>query len=83
MFLKEPHMTTAQVEKRLTALEQEVARLKAGRIPAAPPHPVDTLRMTHSTIENDEAFQEAMRLGKKWRRSLDAKPRRNAKAKSK
>ena len=76
-------MTTAQVEKRLTALELEVARLKAGRKVGAPPHPADTLRMTHGTFENDEAFQEAMRLGRKWRKSLDAKPRGKSRAKSK
>jgi len=76
-------MTTAQVESRLAALEREVAQLKADRQRANPPalHPVDVLRRTHGTFENDEAFREAMRLGRKWRASLDVRPRRNAKAK--
>jgi hypothetical protein len=76
-------MTTAQVELRLTALEQEVARLKAERKTALPPHPVEVLRKTHATFENDQAFRKAMRLGRKWRISQDAPPRRKSRVKSK
>ena len=77
-------MTTAKVESRLTALEREVARLKAER-PIADPRPLhalEVLRRTHGTFEDDAAFREAMRLGRKWRASLDAPPRRKPKAKA-
>ena len=75
-------MTTAQVESRLAALEKEVARLKAERQMTGTRalHPVEVLRRTHATFADDEAFREAMRLGRKWRGSLDARPRRKLKA---
>ena len=79
-------MTTTEIEKRLTLIEQELANLKAERnlnLPQ-PQHPAQTLDNTHGTFRNDKPFQEAMRLGKKWRTSLDRKPRRrSSKAKRK
>ena len=74
-------MTIAEIEKRLTALEQEIAQLRQVR--DAKPHPAQVLERIHGTFENDEAFREATRLGKKWRASQDPKPRRSAKAKRK
>ena len=59
-------MSTRKLEKRLTAVESEVARLKSARA-AKPGRPIDALEQLHGTFENDQAFQEAMRLGRKWR----------------
>jgi hypothetical protein len=75
-------MTTAQIESRLAALEREVATIKA-RQPnkTRDAHPVNVLEKIHGTFENDDAFREAVRLGKKWRKSLDAKTPRKAKLK--
>jgi hypothetical protein len=77
-------MTTAQLESRLTTLEREVAGLKAERQATQPRslHPLEVLQRTHGTFADDEAFREAARLGRKWRASLDAQPRRKSKAKA-
>ncbi len=70
-------MTTTQIESRLAALEKEVADLKLARTaqPMRKEHPVRALEKIHGTFENDEAFKEAMRLGRKWRKSQDNQPR--------
>jgi hypothetical protein len=68
-------MTTASIEKRLTAIEQDLAQLKAERNPAKV-HPVIALERIHATFENDESFQEAARLGRKWRESQRPKTRK-------
>jgi hypothetical protein len=62
-------MSSREIEKRLIALEQEIAHLKAEKAPAAHSHPVQTLERLHNRFENDEAFREATRLGRKWRES--------------
>jgi hypothetical protein len=59
-------MSTREIEKRLAIIEQEIAHLKAERRPA---HPIHALEKIHGTFENDEAFKEATRLGRKWRES--------------
>jgi hypothetical protein len=61
-------MTTAQVESRLTALEQEVARLKA-QIVTATPHANNWVEEIAGTFANDPIFDEAVRLGRKWRQA--------------
>ena len=68
-------MTTAPLEQRLTAIEQELAQLKAERSPLKA-HPVVALERIHATFENDESFQEAARLGRKWRDSQRPKTRK-------
>jgi len=76
-------MTTIDIEKRLTAIEQQLAELRAAgnaRVTAA--HPAAALEKIHGTFENDEAFREAARFGKKWRQAQDVKRgRRKAKRK--
>ena len=63
-------MTTSDIAKRLSAIERDLARLKnQGVQPTGSSHPVNALERIHGTFENDEAFQEAMRLGRKWRNS--------------
>ncbi len=77
-------MTTTEIERRLTVLEQEIATLKADRAaPVLKKHPAEVLEATHGTFQKDEAFQEATRLGRKWRNSVDAKPHHKSKAKRK
>lgn len=62
-------MSTREIEKRLAIIEQEIAHLKAERRPPAQAHPIHALEKIHGTFENDEAFKEATRLGRKWRES--------------
>jgi hypothetical protein len=62
-------MSTREIEKRLTAVEREIAHLKHERNPAAEAHPIHALEKIHGTFENDNAFQEATRLGRNWRQS--------------
>jgi hypothetical protein len=62
-------MSAREIEKRLIAVEREVAQLKAARLPAAKTHPIHSLEKIHGIFENDAAFQEATRLGRKWRQS--------------
>ena len=66
-------MTLAEIERRLAAVEGDLAKLKSSRCPSpGESHPVDTLDAIHGTFENDHAFREAMRIGKKWRQSQNA-----------
>jgi hypothetical protein len=65
-------VTLAEIEKRLTALEREIAQLK--RKPKT--HPIGVLEQIHGTFENDEAFKEAARLGRKWRDSQRSNTRK-------
>jgi hypothetical protein len=62
-------MTTREIAKRLSAVELEVAQLKANGLLSSAQHPVHALEKIHGTFENDDAFKEAMRLGRKWRNS--------------
>lgn len=79
-------MSISEIEKRLAAVEAEVANLKAERAVAAPQRPIDTFRQISGLFAGDEAFLEAMRLGRQWRESQRPEPRkpgRNPKAKRK
>jgi hypothetical protein len=67
-------MDTLEIEQRLAAVEIEIARLKA-RQEQTLEHPIRALEKLHGTFENDEAFQEAARLGRRWRQSQ--RPRRS------
>jgi hypothetical protein len=68
-------MTIKDLENRISAVEQEIAQLKAERLTSAKRHPIHALEKLHGTFEDDEAFREAMRLGRKWRDSYRPKPR--------
>ena len=68
-------MTTAQVESRLTALEQEVARLKAQI--AMAPNTNNWVEEIAGTFANDPIFEEAVRLGRKWRQTEPVKAARS------
>ena len=75
-------MSARELERRLTQIEQEVASLKAEHRPAAISHPVEVLERIHGIFERDDAFEEAARLGRKWR-ATKVSSRRNSKAKRK
>ena len=62
-------MTLADLEQRVARIERELARLHT----SAPErtkkrHPLATLEKIHGTFEDDAAYREAQRLGRKWRK---------------
>jgi hypothetical protein len=65
-------MTTTELEKRLTAVENELTRLK-NQIASAPINPDNWVEAVAGTFANDPIFDDAMRLGQKWRQSHRAK----------
>ena len=73
-------MRLSEIEKRLVALENAVARLSQDRRQRAHLHPVQVLERIHGVFEDDKAFREAMRLGRKWRQN-QRPPSRKPKAK--
>ncbi len=77
---RRPRMTTAQLERRLAALEAELSQLRAVLEEKASPDQLGWRRIIGS-FANDPAFDEAMRLGREWRESFRPK-KRSRKAKS-
>ena len=74
---KEPkprRMTKAQRERRIQALQEQVARLKA--MAEEIQGPQEWHKLIGSQADDPEAFEEAMRLGREWRESFRPKPRR-------
>jgi hypothetical protein len=69
-------MTSAEIEKRLMALEQKVANLAADHAPATNK---DWVLNMWGSFSNDPDFEEAMRLGRKWRESENRKSLRSVK----
>jgi len=65
-------MGPAQLEKRVAALEEELARLKS-RMEGA-----DALKpwweRIAGTFQDDPVYQQAMKLGREYRRSLGRRP---------
>jgi len=80
-------MTTAQIEKRLAALEAEVAKLKSSSTsppptsPSSPPKKKQWWNEIAGVFANAFMFDEAMRLGRKWRESENRKSLRQLKQK--
>jgi hypothetical protein len=68
-------MSTAQIEKRLKALESEVAELKA-KLKAGTEPPKKGWRAIVGSFAGDPLHAEAMRLGRKYRRSLRPKAKK-------
>jgi hypothetical protein len=65
-------MATGQLEERVAVLEAELARLKKRlEREAVPPRP---WWKEIGTFANDRIFEEAMKLGEEYRRSLRPKP---------
>jgi hypothetical protein len=73
-----PPMTQARLESRVAALEKEVHRLKAEREEAQSTEQPWWEKIS-GTFADDPAHDEAMRLGREWRKSFRPKkgsPRR-------
>jgi hypothetical protein len=62
-------MATEQLETRVSALEVEIARLKK-RLAEKPPSRRPWWKEIAGGFANDPIFEEAMRLGERYRRSL-------------
>jgi hypothetical protein len=73
-------MTKAQLERRVHALEGQIARLNAELEEVRGPQ-LPWWEKISGSFANDPAFKEAMRLGREWRESFRPK-KRTRKAKS-
>ena len=62
-------MTLSQIERRLLALEREVAQLRAQVTRLASPNP-RWWRENAGRFANDPVFDEIVRLGREYRESL-------------
>ena len=71
---KPRRMTKAQRERRIQALQEQVARLKA--MVEEIQGPAEWHKLIGLHADAPEAFEEAMRLGREWRESFRPKPRR-------
>jgi hypothetical protein len=67
-------MSVADLEKRLALVERELARLKSTGLGTRPSHPIEALERIHGTFEDDDAFREARRLGRQWRKGQGPRP---------
>jgi hypothetical protein len=71
-------MTKVQLERRVHALEAQVAWLKAQLEEAVGPQ-VPWWQKISGSFANDPEFDEAMRLGREWRESFQPKKRSSKK----
>ena len=67
-------MAASSLEQRVSALEAEMAQLRA-RIEGTRPAK-DWLDQIWGSFANDPLYEEAMRLGREWRESQRPKPTR-------
>ena len=61
-------MSETKIEERLAALEREVADLKR-KLPPTEPVVKPWWEITAGTFADDPAFEEAMELGRQYRKS--------------
>lgn len=74
-------MTTAEIEDRLTAVERELALLKAQiSIPVTSPnHWIEKIAGKYSSPDDQKAFDEAMEYGRQWRKAQGPRLRKRRK----
>jgi hypothetical protein len=72
-------MTTTNMERRLTIIEQEIAELRARVMipPASPNHWIEKIAGTFSSPDAKAAFDEAMSYGRAWRRAQRPRARKH------
>jgi hypothetical protein len=72
------NMTIAEIEKRLTAIERELAELRQRAVipRESPNHWIEKIAGTYSTPEEVAAFKKAAEYGRKWRNSFRPKSRK-------
>jgi hypothetical protein len=70
-------VTVVELERRLTAVEQEIAQLRM-QLSAREPHTDNWLEAVAGTFANDPLFDQAMRLGRRWRRTENRKSLQSA-----
>lgn len=68
-------MTTAELAKRVEALERVVAELQL-RVNGAPDPTRPWWRLDAGRFKDDPVFEEIIRLGREYRESLRPKPRK-------
>lgn len=71
-------MSPENLEKRVIAIEAEVAELKA-KLATVSGEDVPWWKRISGIFADDPAFEEAMRLGREWRESFRPKPPRKKK----
>ena len=71
-------MTSIAIEKRLAALEEELARLKS-KVEGIETASKPWWERIAGTFENDPIYEQAMELGRRYRNSL--RPRRSQRKK--
>lgn len=68
-------MTMAQIVSRIAALEAEVTQLKRNQLPEMPAKNKAWVEQIWGSFADDPLFDEAMRLGRKWREAQRPKIR--------
>ena len=68
-------MAVPEIERRVAALEDEMARLKE-KVDRAISSEGDWLDEIYGAFDNDPIYEEAMRLGREYRETLRPKPAR-------
>ena len=63
-------MQTPSVEERLTAIEKELAQIKAQLVTNKPQPAVHPWDKVFGSFADSEGFEEAVRLGREYRESL-------------
>ena len=66
-------MATGSLEERVTAIEAELARLKKQLAAEKPNSDLPWYEKIFGTFADSEEYEEAMRLGRKYRESLRPK----------
>jgi hypothetical protein len=74
-------MTTAELAKRVEALERAVAELRA-RVSGGPDPCRPWWRLDAGRFRDDPVFEEIVRLGREYRESLRPKPRKKTRDRS-
>ena len=72
-------MATVELEKRVAALEAEVAKLKATIKTPTEANDLPWWERIAGSFEGDPLYEEAMRLGREWRESFRPKSARRKK----